>query len=608
MPATASSARNERGRDRAARSPRLRGLAAALAVLLAAAPALAEVRYEVSFVGAPEGMEEQLEAASRLVELKERPPETEAALRRRAEGDLDRLRPVVNGAGYWDARLAVEIRPPEAEGGAAEVVVTIEKGPLYTLETVDFVDPAGGPAPVLDAARLPELGLELGGAARSAPILAAEPRISQILTRNGHPWARVAGRKVVVDHGTRTMAVTYTVDAGPAATFGVVEISGLDRLDPLWVERRIEWRQGEPYDVAKLESTRRALAASGLFASIRIAPASEPAPDGSAPITLELSERPRRSIGAGAHYNTSEGFGARVFWEHRNLFGYAERLRVTGDLAQQRLGGRVDFRRPDALGRDADFVSSLELADERPPAYDVRGLRFASGIEDRFGPALLGGYGIAAERLVFEEGEPDRTFTLFGLPAYLRYDSTDDLLDPTRGARVSLTVTPWTAIAGPDATFLAMRATASAYHALDEKNDYILAGFGAVGTILGPSRDRIPPDKRLYAGGGGSVRGYGFQMIGPVNDDDKPFGGKGSLEAGLELRVRITETIGVAPFLEMGMVNESSTPLSRVFFGAGLGFRYFTPIGPVRVDLGFPLNRRPVDDAFQVYISLGQAF
>jgi translocation and assembly module TamA len=591
----------------------MRRAAAALLLLALSGVSLggaagADVPYEVEFVGAPEGTEDQLEAASRLVELQERPPGSEASLRRRAEDDLERLRPVVHGAGYWGATLAVEVTPPAAEGEKAKVVVRIEKGPLYKLETVTFQDPAGGTPPVLPRYHPSAFGLELGGAARSAPVLAAEGKLVETLGHNGYPWAKVSDRKVVVDHGTDTMAVTYTVEAGAPADFGTTAIEGLERLDAAWVARRIAWSEGAPYDSTPVEATRKALADSGLFASIRVAPGPAPAPDGSVPMTITLAERAPRSIGAGIQYNSSEGFGARAFWEHRNLFGYAEKLRVTGDFAQQRLGGRIDFRRPDALGLDADFVSSLELAEESPPAYDVGKLRFFNGIEEKFSPAVTGGYGIAAERLIFEEGDRDRTFTLLGVPTFLRRDTTDDLLDPTSGTRLSLTVTPWSSLAGPDVTFFSAKATASAYQALDEKNRYVLAGFAGIGTILGPARDRLPPDKRLYAGGGGSVRGYGFQMIGPVNADDRPQGGKGSVEAGVELRIKITDTIGVAPFLEMGMVNESSTPLSRPFFGAGLGFRYFTPIGPVRLDVGVPLNKRDVDDAFQVYISLGQAF
>jgi translocation and assembly module TamA len=586
-----------------------RHLLALLLVCLPAARTVADAPYEIEFKGVPKEISGDVQGASRLVELKDKPPASEAALKRRADDDLERLKPVVNGAGYWAAKRSTEVQPAEEEGGKAKVVVTVDPGPLYTLESVTFQDPSGGTPPVLDRYHPAAVGLELGGPARSAPVLEAERRLVGLLARNGHPWGKVADRKVVVDHGTHTMAVTYTVDAGAPATFGPYTIEGLDRLDPLWVERRITWREGEPYDADEAEATRKTLAESGLFSSIRVAPAGEPAPDGSAPMTIGLGERAPRSIGAGLQYNSSEGFGARAFWEHRNLFGYAERLRFSAELAQQRLAGKLDFRRPDAFGVVGnDYLSSLELADETPPAYDVRRLRIFNGFEQRLSPTLTAGYGLAAEWLDFQNSPLNGTFTMVGLPTYLRRDTTNDLLDPTSGTRTSLTLTPWTAVGGDDVTFLSVRAAGSAYQALDPDSRYVLAGFGAISTIAGPSRDRLPPDKRLYAGGGGSVRGYGYQMIGPLTADDKPLGGKGSLEAGVELRFKITDSIGLAPFLEMGMVNEDMQPVGRPFFGTGLGLRYFTPIGPVRFDVGVPVNRRSADDAFQIYISLGQAF
>jgi translocation and assembly module TamA len=604
MQATGFSGRSDRARREGRRWTQTRRLLAGLLCLLTAA-ASAEVPYEVSFEGVPDELAGAVEAASRLVELRDRPPATVAALRRRAEDDLARLKPVVNGAGYWNAALSVEI---DSAATPATVRVEVEPGPVYTLETVTLQDQAGGTPPVLDRYHPASLGLALGEPARSDPVLAAERRIVETLARNGYPWATVADRKVVIDHGTQAMQLTYIVAPGAPATFGAATIEGLDRVERDWLQRRIEWKPGEPYDSRAVEATRKTLAESGLFAQIAIAPAPTPAPDGSAPMTITVSERAPRSIGAGIQYNSSEGFGARAFWEHRNLLGDAEELRASIDLAQQRLGANLDFRRPDLLARGADFIAQAELAQEEPDAYEVRRLRLFGGIEQRFGPSVTAGYGLAFEQLFFNETGPDREFTLLGAPLFVRRDTTDDLLDPTIGTRLSLSMTPWTSVAGADVTFLSARATASAYHTLDTENRFIVAGFAALGTIIGPDLDRIPPDKRLYAGGGGSVRGYGYQRIGPLDAGGDPIGGKGSLEAGLELRIKITETIGVAPFLEAGIVNEGMLPNDRVFVGTGLGVRYFTPIGPVRLDFGVPLDKRRSDDAFQVYISLGQAF
>jgi translocation and assembly module TamA len=259
---------------------------------------------------------------------------------------------------------------------------------------------------------------------------------------------------------------------------------------------------------------------------------------------------------------------------------------------------------------DQDFVASVTAESEDLIAFDRDRVLGFVGIERRFAEGVTTGAGVQVERTHIVEDTGDRTYTLSGLPLFARRDAVDDLLDPTRGNREALTVTPYVGELGSDLTFVSSRLSGSAYHRFDDKGRFVLAGFAALGSIVGESRDALPEDKRLYAGGGGSVRGYGFQRVGPLDADGEPIGGRSSIELGLELRVRVTETIGVVPFIEAGNVYEPSFPDlgSGLLYGAGLGFRYYTPIGPVRLDIAVPLDRRPSDDPFQIYISLGQAF
>jgi translocation and assembly module TamA len=593
--------------------PTLRPLGAllTLALVALAAPALSQVKYETKIVGVEDKqLRGDLEALSQLKKLEDRPPPSDAALRRRADDDLERLRPAVQAAGYWAGELAYDI---DLGADPPKVTIRVTPGPRYTLRRVTFQTPDGGTPIHLERYHPLAFGLELGGPARTAPILAAEGRVAGEYAKIGYPFAKVTGRRVVVDHATRTMDVTYTVVPGPEIRFGRYEIVGLDRLDPAYVENRITWKAGDVYDSRQVEETRKALTNSGLFSSVRIALDKENAPagPGPVPVTLTLAERLPRSIGAGLRYDTTEGFGARAFWEHRNLFGHAERLRVSVDFAQSRLGVLGNFRVPDFFRPDQDFVSEAELADDTPPAYDARRLAFFSGLERRFGPALTGGAGGRFEQEFIDSPNlpgGSETYTLVGAPLFLRRDTTNDLLNPRTGTRSALTVTPWKSVAGPDLAFVSSRLIGSAYRDLSNDNSLILAGYGAVGEIFGENRDKLPPDKRLYAGGGGSVRGYGYQLAGPIGPDDTPIGGRSSLELGVELRIKITESIGIVPFVEAGNVYESLYPNGRLLYGAGLGLRYYTPVGPVRLDVGFPINKRDVDDPVQFYISLGQAF
>lgn len=572
--------------------------------------ARAEMPYKVEIVGIDDRqVESDLEATSQLVRLKDRPPSSEAGLRRRADDDMPRLKQVVEAAGYRAAAIEYAI---DTAAKPAKITVTVAPGPLYHLDAVKLQTPDGGTPPGLDGEQPSAFGLEIGGPASSAPVLAAEARIVDAFAQRGRPFAKVTDRRVVVDHGTRTMSVTYTVEAGSPAKFGALTVDGLKTIDPRYVEWRVAWERGKPFNSREVEATRKALVDSGLFNAVRIVNGNTVDSAGEVPMTITVTEGPPRSIGAGISYNTSEGFGANTFWETRNLFGGAEKLRLSADFAQDRLALVGNYRQPDFLSKDNDFLGTAELADDTPVAYTSRRLRVFSGIERRFGRLVTGGAGFQFEHGNVTEAARDltQTYSLAGVPLYIRRDTTNDLLNPTSGMRASATVTPYTSVAGNSLTFASSRVTGSAYRKLGSGDRFTVAGFGALGSIVGETRDNLPADKRLYAGGGGSLRGYGYQLAGPLGPDHKPLGGRSLVEFGGELRIRITETIGIVPFLEAGNVYDQSYPKlgSRLLYDTGIGARYYTPVGPVRFDVAVPLSRRPGDARFQIYVSLGQAF
>jgi translocation and assembly module TamA len=590
--------------------PCFRAVFLGLVAVLSIGMARAEIPYAVDISGIEDDqVQEDVEATSQLVKLKDRPPASLAALRRRADDDMPRLKQVVEAAGYRAAEIDYAI---DETASPVKVTVKVTPGPLYHLATVTLQTPDGGAPPDIDTGDPKAFGLEIGGPAASAPVLAAEPKIVDLLAQHGRPFAKVSQRRVVVDHGTRTMSATYTVEAGPTANFGAVSIEGVKTIGLGYVENRIAWRRAAPFDSREVEKTRKALVDSGLFNTVRIVNGKEVTDAGEVPMTIYLTERQPRSIGAGISYNTSEGFGANTFWEHRNLFGNAEKLRLSADFAQSRLGLVANYRQPDFLRKDTDLLGTAELADDTPVAYSSRRERVFSGLESRLWPLVIGGAGLQFEHANVTEQARLITsaYALAGVPLSLRRDSTDDLLNPTTGTRAAATVTPYTSVAGRNLTFASSRLSGSAYRKLGSGDRFTLAGFGALGSIVGESRDDIPADKRLYAGGGGSLRGYGYQLAGPINGDHKPFGGRSLLEFGAELRIKITETIGIVPFLEAGNVYDQSYPKlgSRLLYDTGIGARYYTPFGPVRFDVATPLSRRPGDALFQIYVSLGQAF
>jgi translocation and assembly module TamA len=325
---------------------------------------------------------------------------------------------------------------------------------------------------------------------------------------------------------------------------------------------------------------------------------------------VRLREARPRSFGGGLNYSSSEGVGADVFWEHRNLLGRQERLRfdVEGGELIQRVSGR--FTKPNFARFGQDLTASQIIDQEDTDAFNGLLATTQAGIERAFGPRLKASAGGLFEYAALTDDTGEHTFALLGAPLAVTWDARDDILDPTRGVRVRAETTPFFGVLFDDALFLRNEVTASTYWAPLAGNTVVLAGRARLGSIVGDATADIPANRRFYAGGGGSLRGFAYQKAGPLDANRHPLGGRSVVEVGGEVRVRVFGDFGIVPFVEGGNVYDESLPQfgGRYLWSAGLGFRYYSPVGPVRLDLAVPLNPRDGDDSFQFYVSLGQAF
>ena len=594
---------------------RLRYLVLIVAVVTALLPggaARADLNYRAEITGAEDSeLASLLDKVSELKTLEDKPPVSEEALRRRADRDLGRLADAARSLGYWDADFSYDL---DTSGEPAKVTVTVKQGPLYHVASVTVLALDGKPLSVpQDGEKLP---LKPGDPARTAPVVATETALLTAFGNSGHPFAKIDNRRVEIDRGTQTMDVTYTLDPGPVMRFGPVAIAGLERLNPAYVEGRVRWQGGEIYDASKVAETRRALIETGLFSTVQITPTADPEHPGEARMTIDATERVHRTIGAGLAYNTSQGFGARAFWENRNLFGNAENLRLSAEVGQQLDVFRANFRRPDFLAIDQDLLATAEVANDIPVAYNSRRELATVGIERRLDHWLTGGISLLAQKANVTQlanitpMTGTQHYELAGLPAYIKLDETDNLLNPTTGYRAQINVTPAHTFSGSHLTFSTNLLSGSTYWALGSEQRAVLAGKLALGSLDGAPLSQLPSDQRIYAGGGGSVRPYGYLMAGPLAPNNVPIGGRSSLVLNLEARIKITETIGIVPFIDAGSYYENPLPqLGRTpLYGVGLGARYYTAFGPLRLDLATPLHKRSGDSPIQVYISLGQAF
>ena len=583
-------------------------IAGPLIALAVCVSAHAEVPYDVSFnPSGDDRLDSAIGDASQLSAMSDKPPDSDAALRSRAADDRERFNAVARAYGYYDNTVDVAI---DSKASPVKITVSVVPGPQYLLGSVTIVGLDGKMLPASVPSITPtSLGLDPGTPAYSAPVAAANAKIERVFRAKGYPFASVKSRKVTIDHGTHVMTVVYVMDAGPTAAFGPTSIKGLEDVHEDYVRRHLGWQAGETYDVDKVEKTRDQLVASNLFSTVAINTEKGPNPD-ITPMEVDLTERLPRSIAAGASYASSEGVSVNASWEHRNLFGEAEDLKFGIIVGQEDKAVTAEFRKPDIFGVGWDFLSNATVGKEDANAYTSEGYKWFNGFEYKVIQNVVIGAGLSVEHATISDFELRQHYTLIGIPVYLKHDGSDDLLNPTTGDREAITITPYTDPGRTSLSFITGRLSGSYYQRLGSSDRYVIAILGALGATVGVGLDDMPKDKRYYAGGGGSVRGYGFQRAGPIDLHDTPVGGLSSAEASLEFRYKLTETIGIVPFLDAGNVYDTSFPdlSKRVFLGAGIGARYYTGLGPLRFDIAAPLHRRSGDRPFQIYVSLGQAF
>ncbi|MZR32205.1 autotransporter assembly complex protein TamA [Sneathiella litorea] len=572
-----------------------------------ASPAELDLDYDVNIKGAPtDALLDLLEQSSRLTQLSDKLPPSFAALRRRAETDVEGFEKVLRSEGYYGNEVKLRI---DNKQQPIEINFDITPGPLFRITKFEILYTQEEDTPSVP--ELSSLNIEIGMPARAEPVINAQTQIIVDLANRGFPDATVAKQDAIVDFATDAMEVTLTIDAGPRLYMGELGLEGLETVETDYIRRLAQWQPGKLYDNRVLDNLRRRYLRTGLFDSVRLKSRDKKQPGSTVPITLVFVERDRRSIGLGASFSTSEGFGTQYYWENRNFFGEGETLRADLTVAEIRRELKVTFVKPNFMKIDQNFNANVDIRNETTDAYDEDAISVFVGLDRRWRKKWVVGAGVTAEYSEIDESGVTENFALGGLPLTARYDSTDDLLDPTKGRRFAASLVPYIGLNDNTPDFIRFEMDGSTYYSVLDEDRLVLAARGKLGLMAGDSAGAIPASKRFYAGGGGSVRGYEYQTVGPLDASNDPVGGRSLLEVGFEARTRITDSIGLVPFIEGGNVFESMAPdfSGEFLWGAGLGFRYYTAIGPIRFDVAVPLNpRKNVDDSYQFYISIGQAF
>jgi translocation and assembly module TamA len=584
--------------------------------------------YDVTFTPTGDAaLNTAIEGVSVLRRLRTSVPTSAEGLVARALQDLNNLQLALRSAGYYGGtpRITLAGEAPEAPNLAARlaargpdpvpVVVGVETGPLYRIGSVTL-RPSVPEADITAAGEV--TGLQAGDPARAAAVNEAQERLLTRMRDAGYPFAGVPRREITVDHDAKTMEVVYYLAPGPRANFAQPVVEGSDNVDPALLRSVSGVLAGERYNPDELDRVRREILALGVFGTVRARTGERLDPDGRLPVTFLVAERPFRAIGGTLGYETRYGPTVRAYWEHRNLFGAAERLRIEGEISRTSQRGNsgtgarfsVNLRQPWFAGYNVTAVTEIAAIRERLLAYDRDAVTASFSLERRLNPRLIASLGVAGDIGQTSELDQDTDYRLLSLPLGMRYDTTDNLLDPSRGYRANLALAPTLALGdGDGSAFVRVRAQGSAYFDLSKDRGTILALRAGFGALTGAEAGQVPPHLRFYAGGGGSVRGYDFQSIGPRRRDDSPRGGLSLVEGSIELRQRITGPYGVAVFLDAGSVGTSTTPsFDELRLGAGVGLRYATAIGPIRADFALPLSKVPGSAGYGLYVGIGQAF
>ncbi|KKW93178.1 autotransporter assembly complex protein TamA [Sphingobium chungbukense] len=574
------------------------------------------VRYSVAIEGfGKTGLEDEFRDSSSLVGGKGK-ADTAAMLQARAHEDEALAVRLLYSQGYYDATALASL--DQAGDGALKAIVSVTPGKRYSIGTIVIhAGPTVPPGLIRDS-----LPLRTGDFIVATAVEGAEANVGVKLPENGYPFAKVGERDILLDPAMATGDYTLPVETGPRGSFRAITTTGGKQAfgaDHMTVIGR--FKPGELYDSRKVDDLRRALVATGLFSSISVDPVrtNQPGPDGTEYVDLNVAQeagKPRTLAGE-LGYGTGQGFRAEGTWTHRNLFPPEGAVIASVIAGTQEQGASGTFRRSNAGKRDKSFQTGIAVNHQNYDAYEAYTLGLNIGWSRQSTPIFQKrwtySYGaevlLTNEQVVVDPATADktrRTYFIGGLPVQIGYDRSNDLLNPTKGFRANLRAEPEGSLHGSFSPYIRATFDLTGYYPVS--GSLVIAGRARVGTISGVKRDDVAPSRRIYAGGGGSVRGYGYQELGPKDANNDPIGGRSVNEFAVEGRYRFGD-YGVVAFVDAGQVYESAMPqFSNIRYGVGLGGRFYTNFGPFRADIAMPINRQPGESKFALYIGIGQAF
>ncbi|MBO9544652.1 autotransporter assembly complex family protein [Caulobacter sp.] len=543
------------------------------------------------------------------------PAQSRAEARRRARQAGEDAIAVLRAEGYY----AYTVEPDVLDGEPPRAVVKITPGPAFVIAD-PRIDWSGTPPDEGTRQRAAaSMRLTQGEPGRAADVVGAEGRIVAQVAKLGYADAAAEPREVIVDHADHTLRPAFKIASGSLVHMDGVEVVTKGRTNPAWVSHLAPWKTADVYDPEDVAELERRLRDTSVYDSISVSLAGpeKATPDGLRPVVVTLADRRSRTIETSAGYSTSEGTGFDVRWSRYNRLKRADTTTYALRLAklEQRLGAEISlphWRRPQ---QTLKLNSSVFRNDT--DAYNETGATVGVDLTKRRQTTSYRTFGMSLDLSQTKEqisrngsiaGRRLNLATFAGLAAYA-WDFSDNILDPKRGWRLEARGEPTYVVGDTTLPYLKLTTQGSIYLPFGKGASTVLASRVKLGAIVGGGIPEVPASRRFFAGGGGSVRGYAYQAIGPRLTDNTPQGGVSLVETSFELRQKITSKWSGVAFIDAGAIGSDKTPRREDFrAGAGFGIRYDLGFGPIRADIAAPLGRRKGDPAFQIYLSIGQSF
>lgn len=506
-----------------------------------------------------------------------------------------------------DGREAADISPLESPERIDRIVIAIEPGPMF------FFSEAGI-APLSPATEIPE-NFRIGEPARARVLNDASAAAIRGWREIGHAKAEITDPQITVDHRSAKVAAVFRVNPGPRLSFGQLNVVKTGAVRPNRIHEIAGLPTGTVFSPEELDKASTRLRRTGTFSSVTLAEAEATGPGDTLDIEATVVDAKPRRIGAGIELFSSEGLSISGFWMHRNLLGGAEQLRFEGAISG--VGGNsggedysllARFDRPATFTPDTGFFLEASIAEDNEPDYSERNARIGGGLSHIFSDELSGELGIAYQYTDIDDALGSRSLTHFLIPGRLTYDGRDDALDATRGLFGDLYLTPFF---GLDDSVLGTRVFVDGRTYLPfGSDDRFVAAFRAqVGSVIGAEVEEVPANMLFYSGGAGTVRGQSFQSLGVDLPNGEQIGGRSFLGFSAELRAKLRGAWSIVGFADTGYIaaNSLGSDNGEWHSGGGIGARYNTGFGPIRVDVATPFDDE-AGESFELYIGIGQAF